>query len=102
MQRREDAVNNGRVIQINHEKTGMMNNEDALVVFSGGQDSTTCLFWAKKYFRRVFAITFIYGQMHVNEVEIAKAIAAKADVDLTRSEERRVGKECRSRWSPYH
>lgn len=60
----------------------MMNNEDALVVFSGGQDSTTCLFWAKKYFRRVFAITFIYGQKHVNEVEIAKAIAAKADVDI--------------------
>ncbi|WP_455103021.1 7-cyano-7-deazaguanine synthase QueC [Phocaeicola abscessus] len=59
-----------------------MNNEDALVVFSGGQDSTTCLFWAKKYFRRVFAITFIYGQKHVNEVEIAKAIAAKADVDI--------------------
>ena len=26
----------------------------------------------------------------------------KADVDTTRSEERRVGKECRSRWSPYH
>ena len=24
------------------------------------------------------------------------------DVSLTRSEERRVGKECRSRWSPYH
>ena len=24
------------------------------------------------------------------------------DVDLSRSEERRVGKECRSRWSPYH
>lgn len=82
MQRREDAVNSGRVIQINHEKTGMMNNEDALVVFSGGQDSTTCLFWAKKYFRRVFAITFIYGQKHVNEVEIAKVIATKADVDI--------------------
>ena len=30
----------------------------------------------------------------------AKLTGAKAD--LTRSEERRVGKECRSRWSPYH
>src|SRR2546425_11977817 len=31
----------------------------------------------------------------------AKAMAAQFDV-LVRSEERRVGKECRSRWSPYH
>ena len=28
--------------------------------------------------------------------------AAGIDISLTRSEERRVGKECRSRWSPYH
>ena len=27
---------------------------------------------------------------------------AKAGCDISRSEERRVGKECRSRWSPYH
>ena len=31
--------------------------------------------------------------------EIANAVAAKI---ICRSEERRVGKECRSRWSPYH
>ena len=29
-------------------------------------------------------------------------IIQKKDIDLIRSEERRVGKECRSRWSPYH
>ena len=31
-----------------------------------------------------------------------KLRAIKPDVTLSRSEERRVGKECRSRWSPYH
>ncbi|MBR1596685.1 MAG: 7-cyano-7-deazaguanine synthase QueC [Phocaeicola sp.] len=59
-----------------------MINEDALVVFSGGQDSTTCLFWAKKHFRKVYAITFIYGQKHVREVELARAIAQKAEVEI--------------------
>lgn len=60
----------------------MLVNEDALVVFSGGQDSTTCLFWAKKHFRKVYAITFIYGQKHVREVELARAITQKADVEI--------------------
>jgi 7-cyano-7-deazaguanine synthase len=59
-----------------------MNNEEALVVFSGGQDSTTCLFWAKKHFRRVTALSFIYGQKHAKEVELARAIAADADVEF--------------------
>ena len=54
-----------------------MNKETALVVFSGGQDSTTCLFWAKKHFKKVVALSFVYGQ----EVELAKAIASRADVD---------------------
>src|SRR2546422_11312876 len=34
--------------------------------------------------------------------EILHAIADDLELRLTRSEERRVGKECRSRWSPYH
>lgn len=59
----------------------MMNKEEALVVFSGGQDSTTCLFWAKKQFRRVRALTFIYGQKHVREVELARELAAGAGVE---------------------
>lgn len=59
-----------------------MNNETALVVFSGGQDSTTCLFWAKKHFKKVLALSFLYGQKHQYEVEIAQAIAAKAGVEM--------------------
>jgi 7-cyano-7-deazaguanine synthase len=59
-----------------------MNNEEALVVFSGGQDSTTCLFWAKQQFKKVVALSFIYGQKHAKEVELARAIAGKAGVEF--------------------
>lgn len=58
----------------------MMNNQAALVVFSGGQDSTTCLYWAKKHFKEVYALSFVYGQKHVKEVELAREIARKAEV----------------------
>lgn len=58
----------------------MVNNDVALVVFSGGQDSTTCLFWAKKHFKEVSALSFLYGQKHEKEVELARAIAQKAGV----------------------
>ena len=55
-----------------------MNRETALVVFSGGQDSTTCLFWAKRNFKKVYALSFLYGQKHQKEVELAREIARKA------------------------
>ena len=57
-----------------------VNREKALVVYSGGQDSTTCLFWAKRHFKEVYALTFTYGQKHVIEVEYAKKIAREAGV----------------------
>ncbi len=60
----------------------MSDKSKALVVFSGGQDSTTCLFWAKQQFDEVEAISFDYGQRHRLELEIAAKIAQKASVPL--------------------
>lgn len=56
-----------------------------LVVFSGGQDSTTCLYWAIKNFQRenVYTVTFDYGQRHQIEIESAKKIAEVAGVKNT-------------------
>lgn len=55
----------------------------ALVLFSGGQDSTTCLYWAKSKFERVEAIGFDYGQKHRVELDQAASIARGADVPFT-------------------
>lgn len=49
----------------------------AIVLFSGGQDSATCLFWAKDNFDEVIAIGFDYGQKHKVELEQAKHICEK-------------------------
>ncbi|NRB66722.1 MAG: 7-cyano-7-deazaguanine synthase QueC [Vibrio sp.] len=52
----------------------------AVVVFSGGQDSTTCLVQALKSFDEVHAITFDYGQRHKLEIEVAQALAKELGV----------------------
>src|SRR6266702_2473710 len=49
--------------------------EAALVLFSGGQDSTTCLAWALARFASVETIGFDYGQRHRVELECRARIA---------------------------
>ena len=53
----------------------------AVVVFSEGQDSTTCLFWAKKKYEEVIALSFDYGQKHSDELICAKEICKKYGVE---------------------
>jgi 7-cyano-7-deazaguanine synthase len=50
--------------------------DSALVLFSGGQDSTTCVAWALERFARVETIGFNYGQRHRAELDVRPAIVA--------------------------
>ncbi|KEY90919.1 7-cyano-7-deazaguanine synthase [Candidatus Photodesmus blepharus] len=52
----------------------------AIVVFSGGQDSTTCLIAALEEFDEVHTITFNYGQRHKLETEVAQNLAKELNV----------------------
>jgi 7-cyano-7-deazaguanine synthase len=59
-----------------------VSKQSALVLFSGGQDSATCLAWALSRFARVETLGFSYGQRHVVELESrAKLIAGLQMLD---------------------
>ena len=58
-----------------------INKHAALVILSGGQDSTTALYWARKKFKLVEAITFDYGQRHKREISCARKIAVLAKIE---------------------
>lgn len=57
-------------------------NKKALIVYSGGQDSTTCLFWALKEFEEVIAVAFNYGQKHIAELTCAEKICKEHNVEF--------------------
>ena len=49
----------------------------ALVLFSGGQDSTVCLAWALERFERVETVGFDYGQRHHAELAARERVRAR-------------------------
>lgn len=59
-----------------------MGDNKAVVLFSGGQDSTTCLYWAKERFDKVYAVCFSYNQKHSAEIDVARKLANQAKVDF--------------------
>src|SRR5438128_8054133 len=54
-----------------------MNADAALVLFSGGQDSTTCLAWALARFQQVETVGFDYGQRHAAELAARPRILSR-------------------------
>jgi 7-cyano-7-deazaguanine synthase len=57
--------------------------EGAVCLTSGGQDSTTCLFWARQHFAPLLALAFDYGQRHRRELDAAQVVCDLAGVPLT-------------------
>lgn len=57
-------------------------DQTALVLFSGGQDSATCLAWALDNFQRVETIGFNYGQRHRVELDVRPRVLARIRDDF--------------------
>ena len=55
-------------------------NRKAVIVFSGGQDSTTCLIHALTIYDEIHCITFDYGQRHRAEIEVARELTKELGV----------------------
>jgi len=71
-----------------------------LIVFSGGQDSTTCLFLAKKLEYDIHTLTFDYGQRHKCEIEAANFIVGLAGVNPEQHEVVKLGDDILKSTSP--
>ncbi len=60
----------------------MSKQKTAVVLFSGGLDSTTCLYWALEKGYKCIALNIFYGQRHDREVASARAICKKLGVEF--------------------
>jgi 7-cyano-7-deazaguanine synthase len=57
-----------------------LDRTSAVVLLSGGQDSTTCLVWAQRRFTHVRSLAIDYGQRHRIELQAAQEVAKRAGV----------------------
>lgn len=68
--------------QIKNMKKQTVSKKKAVVLFSGGLDSTTCLYWALAKGYECVALNISYGQRHIKEINCAKKICAKLGVKM--------------------
>lgn len=61
----------------------MPSKPKAIVLLSGGLDSSTCLYWAKSKGYAVHALAVSYGQRHLREINAARAVAKAAGAQFT-------------------
>jgi 7-cyano-7-deazaguanine synthase len=59
---------------------GAFKMEKSIVLFSGGIDSTTALYWALQQRKKTSALTFDYGQRHLVEIELAQRLTAGLNI----------------------
>ena len=69
---------------------------------SGSGDATALSFAAQSTAHRCVVYEMWFGNFGAPADQVTVYTIGRITADGTRSEERRVGKECRSRWSPYH
>ncbi len=60
-----------------------MKNKESAVLFSGGIDSTTALYWALDRYGKVYPLTFDYGQRHLLEINMARQSASNLKLSQT-------------------
>lgn len=60
----------------------MKPEDSAILLFSGGIDSTTALYWGLRHFSRLEALIFNYGQKHVIENQMAEKIARRLGISF--------------------
>ena len=69
------AINARASRQLEARSATRSRGDDALVLFSGGQDSATCLAWALERYDRVETIGFDYGQRHRIELDLGLTLS---------------------------
>ncbi len=74
-------INNHKIVIDKKQIANKLKAMNALLLFSGGLDSTTLLYWAKKRYKKILALTFDYGQRHSIEIQMSEKVLAGSGFD---------------------